>query len=124
MGRPKGGSNRKWTVEEKMRIINRCLNEDTTRQQICKEENLSDSMLYKWLNQYAQNGSEGLINNYQGRGNHFSALHTSKNLTDVKEMKLRIAKLEVEVERLKKGYVVKGDGAEKEFVTTKGLNTK
>lgn len=33
-------------------------------------------------------------------------------------------KLEIENARLKKGYIVKGDGAEKEYVTTLEKNTK
>ena len=35
-----------------------------------------------------------------------------------------VAKLEIENERLKKGYQVKGVGATKEFVTGRGKNLK
>ena len=35
-----------------------------------------------------------------------------------------VAKLEIENERLKKGYLVKGVGAAKEFVTGKEKNSK
>jgi len=33
-------------------------------------------------------------------------------------------KKDIEIERLKKGYSVKGVGAQKEFVTIKDVNTK
>jgi hypothetical protein len=35
-----------------------------------------------------------------------------------------VAKLEIENERLKKGYQVKGAGANKEYVTIQGKNTR
>ena len=37
---------------------------------------------------------------------------------------LHVMKKEIEIARLKKGYMVKGVGAEKEFVTTFDKNTK
>ena len=57
-------------------------------------------------------------------GNRFSALHSSKSLSEEEKLKLLVEKLEIENERLKKGYTVKGVGANKEFVTTKDLNSR
>ena len=63
--------------------------------------------------------------NPKGRpGNHFASLYTSKTLTETEKLKLKLAKLEIENERLKKGYQVKEVGANKEFVTIKDANTK
>ena len=45
------------------------------------------------------------------------------NLTN-DELKYIIMKKDIEIARLKKGYMVKGVGAEKEFVTTFDKNTK
>ena len=42
----------------------------------------------------------------------------------MKKLQLQIAQLQIEVERLKKGYVTKGVGVNKEFAITKDLNTK
>ena len=42
----------------------------------------------------------------------------------MKKMQLQIAQLQVEVERLKKGYVMKGVGANKEFVFGKEQSMK
>ena len=57
-------------------------------------------------------------------GNPFAALHTSKTLTETQRLRLQLAKLEIENERLKKGYRVKGVGANKEFVILRDVNTK
>ena len=52
------------------------------------------------------------------------ALHTSKSLSREERLDLENLKLRIENERLKKGYMVKGVGARKEFVTTLDANTK
>ena len=57
-------------------------------------------------------------------GNPYAALHTSKTLSEVDRLRLIIAKQEVEIARLKKGYWVEGVGAKKEYVTGSGKNTK
>ena len=54
----------------------------------------------------------------------FAALHTSKTLSEVERLRLTVLKQEIEIERLKKGYIVKGVGAEKEYVSTNNVNTK
>lgn len=60
---------------------------------------------------------EGLENEKKS-GNNFSALHISKNLTKLERLKRELMKKDIEIERLKK------DTKRKEFVTTKGHNTK
>ena len=57
-------------------------------------------------------------------GNRFAALHVSKNLSELERLRLMVAKLEIENERLKKGYWVEGVGANKVFVTGPDKNTK
>lgn len=68
-------------------------------------------------------GEEGLKNKIKP-GNPYSALHTSKSLTELERLKLIVARQEVEIEGLKKGYYVKGDGTRKEFVITKDVSLK
>jgi hypothetical protein len=51
-------------------------------------------------------------------------LHTSKSLSREERLELENLKLRIENERLKKGYMVKGVGVSKEFVTTLDANTK
>jgi elongation factor G len=57
-------------------------------------------------------------------GNPYAALHTSKSLSEVERLRLIVAKQEVEIARLKKGYWVEGAGANKEYVTGSGKTTK
>ena len=121
MGRPKGGKNRRWTVEEKLRIVNRHLKDHISINQVAREENISNGMLSSWISKYLDGGEAALAGK---SGNPYAALHTSKSLTEEERLRLIIAKQEVEIARLKKGYFVKGVGAKKEYVTGKEKTTK
>lgn len=123
MGRPKGGTNRKWSKEEKLRIVKRYLDEGIGSIPLGKQEGIDSGMIRRWVRQYLNQG-ECVLENQKKTGNHFAALHTSKNLSEVDRLKLIIMKQEIEIERLKKGYQVKGDGASKEFVISSGANLK
>ncbi len=123
MGRPKGGRNRKWTKEEKLRIVKRHLVDHVGQRTLVKEESISGGMLRHWISAYLDQGEEGLEPKTR-RGNPFAALHTSKNLRELDRLRLENAKQKIEIERLKKGYMVKGAGAEKEFITSFDPNTK
>lgn len=123
MGRPKGGKNKTWTVEEKLQIVQRYLNEETSQPRLAKETGIAQSQIAGWVSKYVNEGEAGLINKRK-TGNKFSALHSSNSLSEVERLRLIIAKQEIEIERLKKGYLVKGDGARKEFVTTSDVNMK
>ena len=121
MGRPKGGKNRRWTVEEKLRIVNRHLKDHISINQVAREENISNGMLSSWISKYLDGGEAALAGK---SGNPYAALHTSKSLTEEERLRLIIAKQEVEIARLKKGYFVKGVGAGKEYVIGKEKTTK
>ena len=47
MGRPKGGKNKYWSKEEKLRIINLMLNDGLSTEQAAKQEDISGGMLSK-----------------------------------------------------------------------------
>ena len=123
-GRPKGGKNRKYTVEDKLSIVNMNLIEHMSAREIKKRTGISHSRIWAWINQYLDNGLEGLKTKSNSRGNKFSALHTSKSLSKEERLELENMKLKIENERLKKGYLVKGVGAEKEYVTFLEKNMK
>ena len=123
MGRPKGGTNRKWSKEEKLRIVKRYLNEGIGSRPLGRQEGIDSGMIRIWVNKYLDRG-ESALENQKKTGNRFSALHTSKSLSEIDRLNLIIMKQEIEIERLKKGYQVKGDGSSKEFVTTSGANLK
>ena len=78
-------------------------------------------MLSSWVGKYLDGGEIALAGK---SGNPYAALHTSKNLSEEERLRLIIAKQEVEIARLKKGYFVKGVGANKEYVTGKEKTTK
>lgn len=123
MGRPKGGTNRKWSKEERLRIVRRYLDEGIGSRPLGKEEGIESAMIRGWVRKYLNQGESALENNKK-TGNQFAALHSSKSLSEVDRLKLIIMKQEIEIERLKKGYQVKGDGASKEFVISSGANLK
>ena len=126
IGRPKGGKNRKYTVEEKLSIVNMNLQDHMSIIQIEKETGISDSLISAWIHKYLDNGLQGLENKKKNKksGNVYAALHTSKSLTKEERLELENMKLKIENERLKKGYLVKGVGADKEYVTFLRKNMK
>lgn len=123
MSRPKGGKNRTWSKEEKLRIIKRHLENYISQSDVAKEEGISSGMLSNWVKRYIEEGEEGLENK-KSQGNPYTALYTSKNLSEVERLRLEIMKKDIEIARLKKGYQVKGVGANKEYVTSKGKSIK
>ena len=118
----KGQKFKKWSFEEKLRIVKRNTEDHISSKQLAKEESTTDGMICRWVREYEENGEDGLRSKRQG--NPYAALHTSKSLTEIERLRLLVAKQEIEIERLKKGYWVEGAGANKEYVTGCGKNTK
>ena len=121
MSSKKGVPHRKWSKEEKLRIIKLHLEEHQSLNQIEKEQGVDHSLVSAWVKKYLEEGEEALAPH---KGNPYAALHTSKSLSEVERLRLMVAKLEVENARLKKGYWVEGAGASKEYVTGSGRTTK
>lgn len=120
----KGQKRRIWTKEQKLEIIGKHLNEHISVRTLEKEYNADRSMICHWLRDYGKCGEDAFNSKSHRKGNPFAALHTSKTLTETERLRLQLLKLEIENERLKKGYQAKGDGANKEFVSLKDANTK
>ncbi len=53
MARPKGGKNKRWSTEEKLRIVRRYFDERIGQGTLAKEENISAGQLYNWIKRYA-----------------------------------------------------------------------
>ena len=125
-GRPKGTKNNMRSVEEKEKIVLRCINENIPFRKIGGELGISDTTISKWVRAYEKDGKKGLESKVGkcGSGNPYAALHIKKNLTEVERLRLELAKKEVECERLKKGYTVKGVGQRKEYVIINKKNSK
>lgn len=126
MGRPKGTKNNMRSPEEKERIVLEIINGEYSSHFIAKKYNISRRLLHKWLDTYRVEGIDGFKSKTgkQGKGNPYAALHTKKNLTEIERLRLELAKKEVECERLKKGYSVKGVGQRKEYVIINKKNSK
>ena len=117
----KGTPHRKFSKEEKMKYIRLHLDEHVSLMQIEREYGIRNTLVSEWVRRYLQDGEEAL----QSRnGNPYAALHRSKNLSEVERLRLLVAKQEVEIARLKKGYWVEGVGADREYVTGSGKTTK
>ena len=119
----KGVPHRKWSKEEKLKYVRMHLEEHISIRTIEREHGISNSLISAWTKQYLAEGEQGLEPKVRP-GNHFAALHRSKELTEVERLRLIVAKQEVEIARLKKGYWVEGVGANKEYVTGNEKNMK
>lgn len=123
MGRPSGGKNKRYSIDEKLKIVNMSLQEYKSTRQIQKETGVNKSVVNDWTKRFIEKGIDGLKNNKK-TGNKFSALYNSKKLTKEERLELENMKLKIENERLKKGYTVKGVGANKEYVIFLEKNMK
>ena len=117
MGAPKGKPHRKFTQAEKLAYISEFQDAHISQSKFAKEHRLNLSMFERWMKEYAEQGEAGLASHRDRCDNRYAALHTSKTLDEMGQLQLRMAKLESDVARLKKGYRVKGSGSQKEFVT-------
>lgn len=120
-GRPKGGKNRKYTYEFKLKVVQDREENHLSWPDLEKKYEVAQSVMIRWTKLYG----EGLLETGRKRtGNPYSALHTSKSLSKEERLELENLKLKIENERLKKGYLVKGGGLNKEYVTISGANTR
>ena len=114
------------TPEEKEAIVLEALERGTTR--TAEARGVDRRLLLRWIAKYRADGIGGLTSRTGkdggGAGNPLTGLLRKKNKTREEELELENLRLKIEVERLKKGYRVKGGGRGKEYVTTKGSNTK
>jgi len=117
----KGVTHRKWTKAEKMKLVQLHLEEHMSLVQIERKYGVSNGLVSTWIKKYLEEGAEALEPH---NGNPYAALHTSKSLSEVERLRLIVAKQEVEIARLKKGYWVEGVGASKEYVTGSDKTTR
>ena len=117
----KGTKHRKFSKEEKMKYVRLHLDEHVSLMQIEREYGIRNTLISEWVKRYLQDGEEALE---PRNGNPYAALHRSKKLSEVERLRLLVAKQEVEIARLKKGYWGEGVGANREYVTGSGKTTK
>lgn len=117
----KGTPHRRYSKDEKMKYVRLHLDKHMSLTQIEKEYGIGNSLVGTWVKKYLEDGEDALEPH---NGNPYAALHKSKSLTEVERLRLLVAKQEVEIARLKKGYWVEGAGANREYVTGSGRTTK
>ena len=118
-----GQTKRTWTKEEKLEIVHKHLDEHISVKKLGKEYGINHGMVSRWTKEYLE-GGEAAFDPKPRPGNKFAALHRSKNLSELERLRLLVAKQEIEIARLKKGYWVEGVGANREYVTGQDVNTK
>ena len=125
MGRPKGISvpKRNWSKEEKLKAVNRVLISHETAEDVRKELDISSGLLHTWIQKYLKDGEKGLENKIKP-GNPLAKYQNKKQLTDLEKLEYENMKLRIENERLKKGYMVEGDGQIVIFNGSKNKNLK
>ncbi len=101
--------NRYWSKEAKLKIIKEVFNGKSS-EEVAKENDISGGMLRNWIIKYDKYGEQSLENKKKP-GNPLCKYSKKKNLTDIEELEYENMKLKIENERLKKGYLVKGDGS-------------
>ena len=111
MGRPKGISTpkRNWSKDYKLKAVKRVLDNHETAEDVRKELNINSGLLHNWIKKYLNEGEKGLENKIKP-GNPLAKYQQKKELTGIEKLEYENMKLRIENERLKKGYVVKGDG--------------
>lgn len=102
--------NRYWSKEEKLRIINRVVIDGESSCQVALNEDISAGMLRNWIKKYLQDGEHSLENKRKP-GNPLVKYSKRKQLTQLEQLEYENMKLRIENERLKKGYIMKGDGS-------------
>ena len=101
---------RYWAKEEKLRIINHVMKDGLSQSQVSREENINVGLLSNWIKKYTEQGEKALENKKKP-GNPLMKYQMKKTLSDLEKLEYENMKLRIENERLKKGYIVKGDGS-------------
>ena len=110
MSRIRKKPNRYWSKEEKLRIINHVFLDGLSTHQVAQNEDISSGMLRNWIRKYIEQGEESLENKRKP-GNPLAKYSRRKELSDLEKLEYENMKLRIENERLKKGYMMKGDGS-------------
>ena len=104
----KGQKYKKWTAEEKYKIIKPALEMEKSTVQITKETGINNGLITTWIHKYRKYGMEGLISKKKP-GNPLAKYSKKKILTKEEQLEYENMKLRIENELLKKGYLMKGD---------------
>lgn len=98
-------------LKKKEKIVIPVIEFKKTLQQTCREYDISSGLLSRWIEKYKAEGISGLENKRKP-GNPMAKYFTTKKFNSKEEeLEYENMRLKIENERLKKGYIVKGDGS-------------
>ena len=125
MNKPIGRKNNMRTPEEKEKIVLEYLNGCVGYRVVAESYGLAPKRFFIWIKKYREKGIEGLISK-TGKSSKkgINKGRTKKPKTREEQLERENAKLKVEIERLKKGYYVKGVGQRKEYVSINNKSIK
>ena len=124
MGRAIGTKNNMRTPEEKEKIINDYFNSGKGACEYARMVGINRRLILKWIKKYSKNGIDGLKSKTGKCATKGNVGRPKKVSNREDELERENAKLKIEIERLKKGYYVKGVGQRKEYVSINNKNIK
>ena len=123
MGRINGKNNMR-TPEEKEIWVLKYLNGEIGFRSGARTIGVGLEVFRTWIRKYKENGIEGLISKTGTKRGGNKGQGNKKCKTREEELERENTKLKIEIERLKKGYYVKGVGQRKEYVSINNKNIK
>lgn len=106
MGRPKGGTNKTWSKEEKLQYVLMVIDEGISPSDIQEKYGIYCSMVSVWVSKYTKEGIKALENKRRP-SNPLMKYSQKKQLTNIERLEYENMLLRIENERLKKGYTEK-----------------
>lgn len=123
MGRPHGTKNIMRTPEEKEKLLKEFYESGLGVIPFTQEHGVNKRLFQRWQEKYEKFGFRGLVSQ-TGKTKGKKKGRKKKNLTELEKLELENLNLKIDLERAKKGYIVKGDGSKKEYISLKIKNTK
>ena len=124
MGRQSGTKNNMRTPEEKEKIVLEYFDSGKGAMEFSRYIGIERKQLWTWIKKYSENGIEGLKSKTGKCSKKGITGRPKKAVTREEELERENTKLKIEIERLKKGYYVKGVGQRKEYVSINNRSTK
>ena len=116
MTRVNGKNNMRTPKEKEMGVI-KYLNGEIGLLPGARQIGIQVCVFKRWINKYRKNGFEGLISKTGTKKGGSKGQGKKKCKTREEELERENLKLRIEIERLKKGYCVKGVGQRKEYIS-------
>ena len=100
---------RKFSSEEKIRIVLEGLRGEETIAELCRREGISPNLYYNWSKEFLEAGKRRLVGDLQRQATSSEVVALKRQNRELKEM---VAELSLEVRNLKKMDGSSGDGTD------------